>query len=128
MMRAAAVLAWVSGLGFGLPGVYAIWHLASRGTIATFLGFPTYGRGTFERVGIQTSVPLLVGFVLVSALECVAGWLLWGGNRAGSILALVLLPFELVFWVGFSLPYGPVLAAGRTALILISWWAVRGNS
>ena len=60
--------------------------------------------------------------------QCVAGWLLWGGHRAGAILALVLLPFELVFWVGFSLPYGPVLAAGRTALILISWWAMRGNS
>lgn len=128
MMRAAAVLAWVSGLGFGLPGVYATWHLASHGTIATFLGFPTYGKGTFERVGIQTSVPLLIGFVLVCALECVAGWLLWGGHRAGAILALVLLPFELVFWVGFSLPYGPVLATVRTALILISWWAVRGDS
>ena len=128
MMRAAAVLAWVSGLGFGLPGVYATWHLASRGTIATFLGFPTYGRGAFERVGILASVPLLVGFVLVCALECVGGWLLWGGHGAGAILALMLLPFEMVFWVGFSLPYGPVLATIRTALILISWWAVRGNS
>lgn len=128
MMRAAAVLAWVSGVGFGLPGVYAIGHLASRGTIATFLGFPTYGKGTFERFGIQTSVPLLTGFVLVCALECVGGWLLWSGQRAGAILALMLLPFELVFWVGFSLPYGPVLATVRTALILISWQAVRGNS
>lgn len=128
MMRAAAVLAWVSGLGFGLPGVYAIWHLTSRGTIATFLGFPTYGEGTFERFGIRTSVPLLIGFVLVCAVECVVGWLLWGGHRAGSILALVMLPFELVFWVGFSLPFGPVLATARTALIVISWWTVRGNS
>ena len=54
-------------------------------------------------------------------------------NRIAAIgwslhVALVLLPFELVFWVGFSLPFGPVLAAGRTVLILISWWAVRGNS
>ncbi|HZY26996.1 MAG TPA: hypothetical protein VFE49_01945 [Jiangellaceae bacterium] len=27
MMRAAALLAWASGLGFGLPGIYEIWHL-----------------------------------------------------------------------------------------------------
>ena len=53
--------------------------------------------------------------------ECVAGWLLWGGNRTGAVLALGLLPFEGVFWWGFSLPYGPPLGLVRTALILASW-------
>jgi hypothetical protein len=43
--------------------------------------------------------------------------------RAAAVLAWV-------SGLGFGPPgvYGPVLAAGRTALILISWWAVRGNS
>ena len=32
-----------------------------------------------------------------------------------------LLPLELVFWIGFSLPFGPVVAVARTVLILMSW-------
>ena len=48
MLRAAAALAWVTGLGFGLPCTYAIWYFADRGEVWTFLGFPTYGGGPFE--------------------------------------------------------------------------------
>lgn len=40
---AAAVLAWMSGLGFGIPGIYAIWYLIDRGFIASLMGYPTYG-------------------------------------------------------------------------------------
>jgi hypothetical protein len=62
MIRAAAVLAWVAGLGFGLPCTYAIWYFADRGDVWTFLGLPTYGREAFEDIGIETTVPLLVLF------------------------------------------------------------------
>jgi hypothetical protein len=120
MMKIAALLAWASGLGFGIPDVYAIWHLLNRGDIAVFMGFPTYGRGPFEDFGLTTTVPLLVLFLLVCAAECAAGWLLWGGRRGGAVLALALLPVEVVFWVGFSLPFGPIAALVRTALILAS--------
>ncbi|MGW3483890.1 hypothetical protein [Rhodococcus indonesiensis] len=119
LARSAAVLAWSSGIGFGLPGLYAIVHLARHGEIATFLGYPTYGHGVFEdRWGISTTVPLLSAFVGVCVAECGAGALLWRQRRAGAALALVLLPVETVFWVGFSLPYGPVAAAARTVLVL----------
>ncbi len=94
-------------------------HLVRHGEIATFLGYPTYGHGVFEnRCGIRTTVPLLSAFAVVCAAECGAGALLWHQRRAGAALALVLLPAETVFWVGFSLPYGPVAAAARTALVL----------
>ena len=87
MMRTAAVLAWVAGLGFGLPCTSAIWYFADRGHVWTFLGFPTYGGGPFEDIGIQTTVPLLVLFLLVCAAELIAGWLLWQHRRAGAVLA-----------------------------------------
>jgi hypothetical protein len=119
LARSAAVLAWSSGVGFGLPGLYAIEHLVRHGDIATFLGYPTYGHGVFEnKLGIRTTVPLLSMFVAVCAAECAAGSLLWNRRPAGAALALGLLPLESVFWVGFSLPYGPVAAAARTALVL----------
>jgi hypothetical protein len=34
---------------------------------------------------------------------------------------LALLPLELVFWIGCSLPFGPIEAVARTVLILMSW-------
>jgi hypothetical protein len=47
----------------------------------------------------------------VCAGEMVAGWLLWQRRRPGVVLAYALLPFELIFWIGFALPFGPILGA-----------------
>jgi len=76
--------------------------------------------GPFETVGIPTSVPLLVAFALVCAAEVVAAVLLWRGRRAGTVLALVLLPVEFAFWIGFALPFGPLLAVVRTAAVALA--------
>jgi hypothetical protein len=112
------VLAWIAGLEFGLPCGYAIWYFADRGQVWTFLGFPTYGDGPFQDIGVHTTIPLLAGYLLVCAAEVVAGWLLWQRRRGGRLVALALLPVELVFWIGFALPLGPVLGTARTALIV----------
>jgi hypothetical protein len=34
------------------------------------------------------------------------------------VLALALLPLEAAFWIGFALPFGPLLGLARTALVL----------
>ncbi|HEY1345797.1 MAG TPA: hypothetical protein VGF54_12465 [Streptosporangiaceae bacterium] len=121
MLRAAAVLAWFAGLGFGLPCIYAIWYFADRGDVWTFLGFPTYGAGPFEDIGIATTMPLLVLFLLVCVAELAAGWLLWQRRRTGAVLALALLPLEFAFWIGFALPVGPALGLARTVLVVLGW-------
>jgi hypothetical protein len=89
------------------------------------LGFPAYGRGPFERVGIPTTVPLLAGFLLVCILEVIAGWLLWNGYTPGAILAIALLPVGAIFWWGFALPIPPIFALVRTILIVLSWRSLR---
>jgi hypothetical protein len=124
-VRIAAVLAWVTGLGFGLPGIYAIRHFAASGEVAYVAGFPAYGLGPFEDVGIPTSVPLLGGFLLVCGAEVVAGGLLWRGRPAGTRLAWILLPVEFVFWIGFALPFGPVLGVARNVMIAGAGWSER---
>ena len=122
MTRAAAVLAWVLGLGFGLPCVYGIWFLADRGYVWTFMGFPTYDTGPlFQDVGLEPTVPLLVAFLLVCLAEIVLGVMLWQRRRAGAALALGLLPVELMFWIGFVLPFGPVFGLARTVLVAMGW-------
>lgn len=89
--------------------------------IPIVMGFPAYGRGPFERIGIPTTIPLLAAFLLVCILEGVAGYLLWGGYKSGAVLALVLLPAGGVFWWGFALPIPPIFAAIWTILILLGW-------
>lgn len=84
------------------------------------MGFPAYGGGPFESIGLDTSVPLLGAFLAVCVLECVAGWWLWVGREGGRSLSWALLPAELVFWIGFALPFGPVLGAGRILLVISS--------
>lgn len=118
MTRAAGVCSLVLGFGFGLPGAYGAWYYARRGQVWTFLGFPTYGSGPFQRWGLSTSVALLIGFVAVCAAEVVVGVLLWRDAPIAPWLALALLPVELVFWIGFALPFGPLLGLARTALVV----------
>jgi hypothetical protein len=126
-LRVAAGLAVLSGLGFGLPAVYGAVHLARTGEVWQFMGFPTYGHGPFEKIGVPTTVPLLAGFAAVCGAEVIAGGLLWRRRRAGTKLSLALLPFEVAYWLGFALPAGPVLGVGRTLAVLAARKSSRGE-
>ena len=119
MTKAGALLAWISGLGFGLPAVFGLRYFIQHREVWTFMGFPTYGGGPFERWGMPTSVMLLAGFLVVCVAELVVGGLLWGGGSLGLWLSLALLPFELAYWIGFALPVGPILGGIRAVLVII---------
>src|SRR5829696_8356315 len=106
MVKIAAVLSILVGLGFGLPCAYGIWYFSTTGEVWTFLGFPTYGEGSFEAIGIQTTVLLLAAFLVVRGLEVVMGWLLWRGLRAGAVLAVALLPVRIRFLDWVRLAFG----------------------
>ena len=125
LLRIAAVLHWFVAVGFGVFCFPAIRNLRMGLPIPIVMGFPAYGRGPFERAGIQTTIPLLAAFLLVCILEAVAGFLLWGGYKSGAILALVLLPAGAVFWWGFALPIPPIFAVIWTILIILGWPALQ---
>ena len=125
LLRAAAILHWFIAVGFGVFCFPAIRNLLIGRPIPIVMGFPAYGRGPFERVGIPTTVPLLAAFLLVCLLEAVAGFLLWGDYKSGAVLALALLPMGAVFWWGFALPIPPIFALVWTILILLGWQTLR---
>jgi hypothetical protein len=125
LLRIAAFLHWLVAVGFGVFCIPAIQNLRAGKSIPIVMGFPAYGRGPFERVGIPTTIPLLIAFLLVCILEFVAGVLLWGGYKSGAILALVLLPLGGVFWWGFALPIPPIFALIWSVLILLGWQALQ---
>ena len=108
------------GLGFGIPCLLGLVHFARTGEVWTLMGFPTYGGGPFERLGLPTSVPLLAGFLLVCLAEVVLAVLVWSGAPRAATVSWVLLPFELVFWFGFALPFGPVLGLARVVLLVLA--------
>lgn len=120
-LRIASVLLWINGIGFGVFCIPAIRNLSAGRDIPMVMGLPAYGRGPFERIGISTTVPLLVAFLLVCALQVLAGIMVWGGSKAGAILAIVSFPMGAVFWWGFALPFGPVFAVISTLLIILGW-------
>ena len=120
MRQAAGSVSILLGLGFGLPCVFGIRHFARTNEIWTFMGFPTYGGGPFERIGLQTSVPLMLGFLVVCIAEVVVGVMLIADASSATALSYALLPFELFFWIGFALPFGPILGIARTVLVLLA--------
>jgi hypothetical protein len=107
-------------LGFGIPCAFGIAHLARTGDVWTFMGFPTYGGGPFDRIGLSTTVALMVGFLVVCVAECVLAVLLWIDSPVAAVFSYVLLPIELTFWIGFALRLGPPLGIARTILVLFS--------
>jgi len=121
MIKIAALCLWISGLGFGIPCIYGIWSMLKGNGIAIVMGFPTYGNGPFEKIGVYTTIPLLVGFLFVCALECIAGWGLWSGDKGAAILSFAIIPVEMVFFIGFALPFGHLFLFVRFLLLLIGW-------
>ena len=115
----AGSLSVLLGLGFGLPCLFGVRHFARTGEVWTFMGFPTYGNGPFERMGIRTSTPLLLGFLVVCVAEVAVGCLIWFDAPGATVMSLALLPAEFAFWIGFALPFGPPLGIVRTILVLM---------
>jgi hypothetical protein len=119
-LRVAAVCGAILGLGFGIPAVIGAAHFASTGEIWLLAGMPTYGDGPLEAWGVPTSTPLIAGFAVVCALEVVDAVLLWRGKLAGAVLSLVLLPFGLVYWIGFALPFAFPAGLAQAILVIVA--------
>ncbi|HET7767953.1 MAG TPA: hypothetical protein VFN74_04195 [Chloroflexota bacterium] len=126
-LRVSAALMCLVALGFGVPAPFVAGRLLREGRLPTFMGlFPMYGGGAFDRWPHTAFVVALGLFAALSALELFAAWLLWQGERLGALMAIALLPIEIVFWVGFAVPIPPVVAIVRAVLLAVGRSALRG--
>jgi hypothetical protein len=120
LTKAAGLFSAVNGLGFGLPACYGAWYFARHGFVwRGGLGYPTNGDGPFVDWGLPNSTALMAAFVAVCAAGVAVGGMLWRGSPTSLWLALGLLPIELVFWVGFALPYAFPMGVTRTVLVVV---------
>lgn len=120
--RIAAVLTWVYAAGFGLSTIPVAAFFLREGRLPVFAGlFESYGGPWSARVHARTFVALLMAFFVVTLIAAWAAWLVWNGSKVGAVLALVLLPIEVVFWVGFALPIPWLIGVARVAFLALAW-------
>jgi hypothetical protein len=120
VLKAAALCSALLGLGFGIPCAIGLAHFARQHEVWMLWGLPTYGHGPFDSWGLPTSVPLLLGYLVVCVAEVVLAAALWVGAPHVAAYSLALLPVEAVFWVGFALPFGPPLGIARVLLAFLA--------
>lgn len=125
--RIDAVLTWVYAAIFGFPAIpIAVYHLETGGLLPRFLDlFPMYGGPWSAQFDPGVFAALLIGFLLVLLASSFAAWLVWRGSRAGAVLSVVLLPVEIVFWLGFALPVPWAFGIARVVLLLLAWRELR---
>jgi hypothetical protein len=121
-IRAAAIVTWAYAAGFGLSAIPVAVYLRQRGQLPTFFDlFEMYGGPWSARVSHGTLELLLIAFLMVALAVAWTAWLVWNGSKTGAILALALIPIEIVFWIGFALPIPWLLGAARVILVLLGW-------
>ena len=117
--RIAAVLTWAYAAGFGIPAIPVGVYLLNRGRLPYFMGlFPMYSGPWSSRFEHRTFLLLLTVFFIVTLVAGWAAWLIWNGSKAGAILSLIVLPLEVVFWIGFALPIPWLIGIARVALLI----------
>lgn len=117
---------WLVAAGFGIPAPFVASYYLRERTPPLFMGlFPMYGGGPFDRFSPEVFAVLLGLFTALCALEAYAGWILWNGEPLGARITLVLLPIEVAFWVGFAVPFPPLIAIVRLGLLAAGWSALR---
>lgn len=120
-VRAAAVLFVVPAIGFLVSNALIARHLLEHRELPMSPFGWRWAGGPFEAFGVETLVVLFAAFEVVCVLEAIAGWLIWDGQRSGGLLGLALIPIAAIFWYGFELPFPPLVALARAAIVIANW-------
>ena len=117
--RAAGAIYAATGIGFGVGSVISLVHLARNGELPmTPFGFRSLS-GPFEGLGIVWLSVLGWVFVGVCAVETLAGWRLWKGQRRGASLGIWTTPLAVILGLGFALPFYLVSIPIRLILLAL---------
>ena len=130
--RSTPTARWAGGVNvayaaaFGLPAIpIAGFVLRERRLPWLWDLFPMYGGPWWDAMTINEFVASLGAFVAVNAVVAAGGILLWTGRRAGAWFSLAPLPLEVAFWIGYALPFPPLIALLRVALNVAAWRGLR---
>jgi len=99
-VRFAGANSVVCPLGFGGFTIPAIVSVAQGRGILYAFGNPTYGHGPFERIGVPTTVPLLLAFLAACLVQLAGGLLLIWLRPSGFVVVSVGMLLSAPFWWG----------------------------
>ena len=107
---------------YGLPSIpIAVFVLREHRLPWLWDLFPMYGGPWWDAMTDEEFVATLGAFLAVNSVVAAGGVLLWFGRRAGAVIALAPLPIEFAFWLGYALPFPPLIALLRIALVAAAW-------
>jgi hypothetical protein len=127
-VRFAGVNSIVCPLGFGAFAIPAIVSVAQGHGILYTFGNPTYGNGPFERIGVPTTVPLLLAFFAACLVQLAGGLLLIRLRPSGFIVVPLGMLLSAPFWWGFDLPLAWLNAALVLPFLAAAWAVYRKSS
>lgn len=132
--RSTPAARWAGGVGvayaaaFGLPAVPIAGFVLREGRLPWLWDlFPMYGGPWWDEMTINDFVASLGAFAAVNAVVAAGGILLWTGRRVGAWLSLAPLPLEVAFWIGYALPFPPLIALLRVGLVVAAWRGLRAH-
>lgn len=124
-IAAAACLYLLLGLGFPIANVFIVRSARRTGRLPEAFGIQFLAGPLSQRYGVNAALAGTVPFAVVSLLEAVAGYWLWQSRRKGGLLALLLFPAALVFWIAYELPIPFVIGPLRLLLLALGWKSLR---
>lgn len=124
----ASFLFLLFGLGFAIAIPFNLAYIISRGSGPVY---PVIG-GVMDSTtliwitwGPEGVIVLGIFQVVLAVIAVAAGLLLWRSSKKGGRLAIVLLPFDLLFALGFGIPILFVLAPLKALLLGVGWRSLR---
>jgi hypothetical protein len=121
----ASLLYLIVGLGTAASEIPAIAYMVQNRTFPVVFGIPLMGSAFSERLGMDFTIRAAAVFTIVSALEGLAGYLLWKSDKRGGILGLILLPVAVFFWILFEIPAGIIVGPARLVALALGWKTLR---
>jgi hypothetical protein len=121
----AAILYCWFGLAFLISSLLIVIYALRNGTLPVVFGIKMLAGPFSERLGLDAARAATVPWGVVNALEVLAGYWLWKSRKRGGVLALVLFPAGLIFWIGYALPIMVVIGPLRVLLLAWGWKTLR---
>jgi hypothetical protein len=124
-IRIAALLFFLTGIGWPLGGLAVTLHMIRTGTRPLVFGIHALEGPWTAVYDHQAIVVLHAIFLALTAVELLAGYWLWKFARKGAVLGLALQPLEAIFWYGFALPIPPLMGLLKMVLLASGWKRLR---
>ncbi len=121
----AAILYCWFGLAFLVSSLLIATYALRNGSLPIVFGIGMLGGPFSERLGLGAAILATVPWGVVNALEMLAGYWLWKSRKRGGVLALVLFPAGMLFWIGYALPIMVVVGPLRVLLVARGWKTLR---